>query len=249
MFQGKLKEKLKVGIIPAISSAKLNAHMFTKEVGVHLMTKVPFPGKVKTRLIPELGIAGATEAYWKMLSWVLPRIHDPESWNLQVWFANLSYLKVGPFGQDIERRIQGLFEPFSTNYAVQPNGNLGHRLNEVLKKSKNRCVKSIVLGGDSVSIDQSLIKRAVNALDVSDVIVSPTEDGGFCLLGAKKPIRGLDKHIQWGSSSVHKDLISLCKDEGLSVTQLDKGFDVDTYPDWLRFLKIVDEQKQPESSI
>jgi hypothetical protein len=84
-------------------------------------------------------------------------------------------------------------------------------------------------------VDAAYVLQAAEKLIHVDVVLGPSEDGGFVLIGARKVVPGMLDGIQWGSEHVLRQTCEKLKRAGLSVGLLPMRWDVDEAEDWQRF--------------
>jgi glycosyltransferase A (GT-A) superfamily protein (DUF2064 family) len=68
-------------------------------------------------------------------------------------------------------------------------------------------------------------------LDRADVVLGPSEDGGYYLIGAKRIHPALFQGIEWSTPQVTDDTLARARELGLTVAQLPPWYDVDTPAD------------------
>jgi rSAM/selenodomain-associated transferase 1 len=91
-----------------------------------------------------------------------------------------------------------------------------------------------VLGSDSPTLPASIIRQAFDLLDVADVSIGPTEDGGYYVLAAHEPHPILFRDMVWGNPAVLGETLARCTRAGLRAAVLRPWFDVDDGADLLR---------------
>ncbi|MDI6801457.1 MAG: TIGR04282 family arsenosugar biosynthesis glycosyltransferase [Thermodesulfovibrionales bacterium] len=193
-----------------------------------IMFRIPEYGRVKTRLAKEVGKGAALRAYISMLNTTL---------------LNISELK----NIDIYGFYKGK-EPLNWNdnirYHPQSSGDIGERmLNAIQWLFKKGYYKVTLIGADSPDLPLSFITRTFSELDNYDLVIGPSEDGGYYLIGMKNPQKVLFKSIRWGSSSAFKDTVSIAKKEGIKYVALPQWYDIDSLSalnKWRRRLNLPD---------
>ena len=96
------------------------------------------------------------------------------------------------------------------------------------------------MGADIPLLTEAYIDGAIDYLLKShDLVIGPTEDGGYCLIGMKKPHEYLFEDISWGSDRVLEQTLSRAEELGMRVTLLSKLWDVDTSADYQRWKQEV----------
>ena len=89
----------------------------------------------------------------------------------------------------------------------------------------------IIIGSDCPKLITQIIEDAFNLLDENDVCIGPAKDGGYYLLGMKKPLPFLFDGKEWSTASVFSDTTSDLTKNHLSYGRLAELSDVDTVDD------------------
>ena len=173
--------------------------------------RAPVLGAVKSRLAISIGEEAAFDCYRKLLENTVEAAMPFES---EIWIegdiADLSWARGLPI------RRQGA-------------GDLGVRMLAAF----NDGVK-VLIGTDIPAMSASYIEQAFASLEENDVVVGPTEDGGYCLMAMREPHEQLFAGITWGTSSVLAS--TLARAENLNVGLCDVLWDVDIEADYRRWL-------------
>ena len=192
---------------------------------VIVMTRLPCAGRNKTRLIPALGAEGAAEFHDSLARHAIGRA---SSFVLSTPGARLLVRLDG--GTPIEGKVW--LGDASVDCQEQGIGDLGERMelaaNEAFSEGAERVV---IIGTDCPSIDESVLTKAFAALEKNDLVFGPALDGGYYLLGLKKPTPPIFRNIPWGSAEVLDKSLQAARHRGLSTTLLDPLPDVDTPDD------------------
>ncbi len=206
-----------------------------------VFSRSPEPGKVKTRLIPVLGVQGALSLYQAMLTSVLELCATLDS--REVGFKEEDCNTVGC---NTELWIQGdLNNPFILQTAQrfafplrqQQGNNLGESMADAFGQALKNYHKVIVIGGDCVSLDALYFKNAFAALTEHDVVIGPAEDGGYVLLGFRASPQltavysKIFQEIEWGKADVYQHTRAQIAAVSLSYHVLDTRWDVDSADD------------------
>jgi len=105
---------------------------------------------------------------------------------------------------------------------------LGERMYNAFRFAKDTgASKMVIIGSDSPTLPASSINKAFGLLGRADVVLGPSLDGGYYLIGLKSPCSGLFKGIAWSSSTVFKDTIKNAQKLKKKVALLDKRYDID----------------------
>jgi rSAM/selenodomain-associated transferase 1 len=87
--------------------------------------------------------------------------------------------------------------------------------------------KIILVGTDCPQMSAFHVKAAFDALKTHDLVLGPTVDGGYCLIGLKQMVPELFVSVAWGTETVFKRTLEKAKNAGLSVKCLVPLQDVD----------------------
>ena len=192
--------------------------------------RYPEPGKSKTRLIPALGPRQAADLHRKMteytLSWAR-RWEERFSGSLQVQFT----------GSGEEPFLEWLGSDLS--YRPQSEGDLGERMHEAFRRAfQERMEKAVIVGTDCPRLNEDLCRKAFEELDRNEVVLGPAKDGGYYLIGLRRPIKDLFREIPWGTGEVLAKTRGIAQNLGIRVFLLEPLEDVDRpedVPVWEKF--------------
>src|SRR5947209_486922 len=184
-----------------------------------LFTRFPIAGKVKTRLIPALGLEGAAALHRRLV----------------VRTMRAALLGCREAGAELEVRFDGGSESAmrhwlgdACSYQPQGAGDLGQRMGRAVAQSfadgASRCV---LIGSDCPELDGDLMAKAFNLLKSNSAVVGPAEDGGYYLLGLNREMPDLFAGIAWGTDSVLQRTIAVLARNGVNPARLKQLGDVD----------------------
>jgi len=156
-----------------------------------LMLKAPREGLVKTRLAKDVGFAAAASIYRRLVEWQMSQI--PAGWRVFVAYAPDDAL-------DEMRSWLGEDPTFLPQVA----GDLGDRLVAVLAQLPR---PMIFLGGDCPSLTEARLLEAARALESAGVVIWPSLDGGYCLIGCSAFLPELFQGIAWSTSTVLEETL------------------------------------------
>ena len=117
----------------------------------------------------------------------------------------------------------------------QSEGHLGHRMKEAFRSVLMMENKAVIIGSDCPEINEDIIKQALEALDESDLVIGPSTDGGYYLLGMKELHVELFRDISWSTDSVLPKTLSKAQELELKVHLLPELHDIDTEEDLKKF--------------
>jgi len=213
-----------------------------------IFTRYPEPGYVKTRLISALGEEGAASLHKKMTEHTL-------KWAASLSKRDYDFLEIRFDGGNQNLMARWLGPEF--NYVPQGSGDLGERMARAFQENFQRKKKEVVLVGvDCPQLTAFHGRAAFDALKSHDLVLGPTEDGGYCLIALKRMVPELFKSIGWGTDTVYCKTLERAKNKGLSVQNLEPLHDVDVPQDlifWERafnqFLSVIIPTLNEESHI
>jgi len=184
-----------------------------------IFAKPPLPGRVKTRLIPHLGSAGAAELATAFLQ---------DTW------ASVSAL---PWVEPVLTSTQECFPacvPTPMEIWLQGEGDLGARLENILRRALREHPYAIALGADSPGLPRTFLEQARSKLHRGDAVIGPCDDGGFYLIGLRRCPSGLFDGISWSASDTFDETLANLRRAGMRVQVLEPWFDVDWPEDLAR---------------
>lgn len=189
---------------------------------VILMTKLPRPGSVKTRLQPDLTPQQAADIHHAMLVHVVERLAEFQPTELVICFDP----------PDAGSAMQALLPRINARFLPQSAGDLGARL-ATAKSALANPHSVLFLGVDSPDLPTDHLIQAVRLCREADVVLGRTRDGGYwCLgLGPSVPADRLLHRIDWSSGREADQTIAAAERIGLSAALADDWDDVDNIED------------------
>ncbi|MFZ1750627.1 MAG: TIGR04282 family arsenosugar biosynthesis glycosyltransferase [Saprospiraceae bacterium] len=196
-----------------------------------IFIKNPVLGKVKTRLAKTVGDQKALTIYKFLLRrcqnitsngqfqkhlFYSDFVDDLDDWSPDIYVKHLQQ------GDDLGNRMEHAFE----------------RVFELSHNESSTITKTIIIGSDCPDITPNIIEKAFVALDQHDIVIGPTFDGGYYLLGMKKFNHQIFRDIVWSSDSVFTATTQKADQLLLSYFLLDTLNDVDDEEDWNQFEKL-----------
>jgi len=182
--------------------------------------RYPEAGRVKTRLIPALGAAGAAALYERMAGEVAGRVADLQRPGLRRMAV------VEP-----PERVAAVGAWLGEGFTVVPQvaGDLGARLTAAFDEAFAAGARRVVaIGSDCLDLTPGLIHEAFDALDRVDAVVGPAVDGGYYLIGLGRAIPAAFAAIPWSSSETLTATLDRLQGAGASVHLLPRLRDLDT---------------------
>ncbi len=193
---------------------------------IAIFAKAPIPGRVKTRLVPPLSPEEAAAVARACLETTLRRFAP-------VLEAPITLFLDG----EADRELRALAGSLGVRLAPQVGADLGSRLEAAFASLRAGGVrKTVALGSDSPTVNPAWIARAVASLDAHDVVIGPTEDGGYYLIGLRADAPELFRGIPWSTDRVARATLDRAGAIGLAVDVLPAWYDIDDIPTLRRAL-------------
>ena len=133
------------------------------------------------------------------------------------------------------------FQTLAARYRIrlcdQVGEDLGQRMDHALTAVFNHgYAHALLVGTDIPNLAAGHYQRATALLQTTDVVLGPTEDGGYYLVGAKRPVPALFADIPWSTGEVLAQSRARADRAGLVVGLLEPERDLDTFDDIRAFL-------------
>jgi rSAM/selenodomain-associated transferase 1 len=216
-----------------------------EDVWVVVFAKAPEPGKVMTRLAADIGQENAVGLYRCFLADVAAQIGGLERELARPIHPVLAYAG---------DRAHPDFEPFRQagfEFVEQQGRDLGDRLVRMTKESfASGADRLIIVGTDSPTLGASHFRDALDGLQDNDVVVGPSFDGGYYLIGLRGPHTAVFEGIDWSTARVFGQTLRHCRASSLLCQTLEFWYDVDTIDD-LKMLEthLFDDLRYRESGV
>jgi rSAM/selenodomain-associated transferase 2/rSAM/selenodomain-associated transferase 1 len=196
--------------------------------------RYPVPGRTKTRLIPSLGPAGAADLQRRLTERTLATV-------LAVATRRGIAVEVCFEGSD-ERRMRRWLGS-KVVFSKQRPGDLGERMRAAFLGAFQAGGRRVVLlGTDVPGLTTDHLGQAFDALNDHDLVLGPSTDGGYWLIGLNRPAE-VFQGIDWGKETVLEQTIALATGKGLEIKKLDPLMDIDTLDDLKRWQPDGAEQR------
>ena len=202
--------------------------------GIAVMAKASASGRTKTRLVPPLTsqeAASINTAFLQDIAANLLRARDRG--------ADIApYMAYGPIGSSdfFETHLPpsiGRFECWFENFGDC----LSHAISEQLRKGHR---SACVLNADSPTLPSEILIEAARTLaeEADHIVLGPSDDGGYYLLGMRTLHQRLFEDIAWSTEHVFDQTLERAREAGLKVHLLPTWYDVD---DWSSLTCLIDE--------
>ncbi len=183
--------------------------------------RYPVPRHTKTRLIPALGPTRAADLQRHLTEKILKTakaVAYRGGMEVEACFEGGSETRL--------RRWLGSGMFFSR----QGSGDLGERMEAAFHNAfLSGCRRAILFGTDIPGLAPRPLQEAFRRLDTADLVLGPSTDGGYWLMGLKKRAPAdVFTGIPWGTRDVLEKTIARAKEHGMTVHLLDPLTDMDT---------------------
>jgi rSAM/selenodomain-associated transferase 1 len=185
-----------------------------------IMAKAPRPGNVKTRLTPSLPLQAVTKFYRCLLDDTLALAQSLGGVEIAIMCPNSDVSELAEFAG-------------SGVCVVAQNGDgLAAGLTSVFSHfARHHPRRMIAFNSDSPHLPDSVLEKAFETLAVQDVVVGPTYDGGYYLVGANASYPPLFTDDGMGTGNALERLLSRARDLDLSIGFVDLFYDIDVAED------------------
>ena len=159
-------------------------------------TRVPRPGVTKTRLLPVLSpkqCAALHTAFLKDLASV---------------YRELDAALFVAYAPDPDWALLKDIFPMASALFPQTGESLGERMDAAMRRVLSLGFERVILTGtDLPMMGRKHLESGFYALDLSDVVLGPTPDGGYYLVGAKAPCTAVFEDQQYGGGNVYENTV------------------------------------------
>ena len=189
-----------------------------------VFAKAPVAGEVKTRMIPALGAEGAAKLHIALTERVL-----------QTAFSSGAQVILSG-APDAEHMF---FKTCAANFGVGlsgqlRDGDLGARMLHTMMNALENWQSVLVIGADCPALTDAHLTEAIGHLARHDIVLTPADDGGYVLIGARRTHAKMFDGIQWGTNAVLTEQRMRLQATGLSWHEMETLWDVDRPADLAR---------------
>lgn len=187
-----------------------------------VMAKAPRPGKVKTRLAPPLTLAQAAALNICFLRDTAENLARVAA--LGSAAGLISYTPIGD-----EELFDGIV-PASFALVPQRGDGFGERLLGAAEDILACGFGAVCLiNSDSPTVPAAAFEQAIAELERPGdrIVLGPSHDGGYYLIGLKQPHPDPFANITWSTPTVYAETLAAAAAAGIEVVELPVWYDVD----------------------
>lgn len=182
-----------------------------------VMAKAPVAGRVKTRLVPALGEAGAAALAERLLEHAVGQAVAARLGAVELCLAPDA---THPLGLRLQAQ-HGLV------LSAQGEGDLGARMQRALERALQHAARVCLVGTDAPAIDAAYWRLAFDALATHDAVFGPAWDGGYALVGLRRPLPPIFAAMPWSTPQVMAVTRERLVDAGVEFAELPRIHDID----------------------
>jgi len=198
--------------------------------------KPPVAGRVKTRLIGALSARQAAEVHAACVQDTVAMVNGVRG--AQKWLYVAANRAVA------QRMAKRMHLDKKWRVVTQRGADLGERMRHAIEEQLHAgAEKVVIVGTDSPWMGRERIARALRKLDRAEVVLGPSEDGGYYLVAAQKVVPKMFAGIHWGTSEVLPKTVRALRATRTNFQLLRRDFDLDR-PEDLRRVKRMAARKK-----
>jgi uncharacterized protein len=191
---------------------------------VIVFAREPEPGSTKTRLIPKLGAANTAalaDAF----------IRDAMAKAAALKTSLVIAGSATPKGVANSKYFQALARRYKATLVEQGGGTLGDRMSRTIKPFAQK--GAILIGTDTPSLPLPLLRQSRAALRRKPIVIGPSLDGGYYLIGIRGEVPDIFRGVPWGGSRVLEQTVKRLRSEKLKFALGPAWYDIDRWSDLL----------------
>lgn len=183
-----------------------------------LFTKTAQICRVKTRMWPDLSYGECLRLHKVLTADAINKFSFNNNFNLIIYTTHTKTMQhISTRGITIKKQ-----------YGLDLGSRMSHAINQELTNSQ----QVVLIGSDCPTLNVNYINKAFKQLStINDVVLGPTKDGGYALIGMKKKKEYLFKNISWGTSNVFTQTLQAASNNGCNIKSLAVVSDIDTIKD------------------
>ncbi len=199
-----------------------------------VFARTPVPGRVKSRLWTHLTPQQSCQLHCASTNDVLALL-DASLAGARKWL----FLSEPP---PANLESAGLIVPRAFGVAVQEGADLGERMAAAFNRAFASGARRVVIfGSDSPTLPPGIVPQAFDRLRACDMVLGPTEDGGYYLIGCRRFDARVFTRVKWSTSRAFEQTRANAERFGYSIAEVETWFDLD---EWKDIERIVEEARR-----
>ncbi|MDU4860488.1 MAG: TIGR04282 family arsenosugar biosynthesis glycosyltransferase [Terrisporobacter othiniensis] len=196
-----------------------------------IFTRVPIPGKTKTRLqsfLTKEQCAQIHKNFLKDIKYTCEKLKR----DIFIFYTP----------EDKDNVLKDIFG-YKFKYEIQEGKDLGEKMYKAIEYVLGKKYKScILIGSDIPFLKEEDLKKAFEILKDKDIVLGPTVDKGYYLVGMKNTTKAVFENIQYGYGNVLDDTIASIKNSNLTYDLTNKNIDIDEKDDLFYFYNEIKKE-------
>ena len=192
-----------------------------------VFARAPEPGRVKTRLLPDLSEAAAAELHQRLTRRTVQMALASQLAPVDLYCT-----------PDTQHSFFREMAEAGARLQVQTGRDLGERMQQAFAAVLAESDRVLLIGTDCPVMTAHYLQQALEALEQTQVVVGPAEDGGYVLLGLRQVVSSLFTGIDWGTERVMAQTREALGRAGIRWRELETLWDIDLYQDLQRWRRI-----------
>ena len=184
----------------------------TEAYAIVILGKEPVPGSVMTRLAKDIGNDKASQVQWTLALHIMHTLSTIAQ----------------PIILQLKGTLDGAFANQCAELGVKVEKQASGTLTEKIFYASKRAKRTLIMGMDMPLVDPAELELAMKT---NSLILGPTEDGGYWIVGGTDIPLELLSNIPWSTDKVWQSTIDKCTQLELEYKVLSRQQDIDTLSD------------------
>lgn len=196
-----------------------------------ILARMPQAGQVKTRLHPVLSPQQCAELQHALILHTLKTSLRKPLCPVELWCTDSDHPQVDYYRGNFDIVIK-----------QQADGDLGQRMQHAFDKTLKETSFALLIGCDCPAMTPEHLQQSLLALaeETTPVVITPSIDGGYVLIGLRSAHNRLFQEIDWGSDQVLVQTRQKIKQSGLQHLELETLWDLDRPQDLQNLQRLPD---------
>lgn len=193
-----------------------------------IFAKAPVLGEVNTRLAPHIGSEAARALQQELIELRMQQFADSDTCDVELYCSP----------DTSHETFQHCRNEYGVKLSQQTGRDLGERMSHAMRDALQDYSRVVLVGTDAPAVDNDTIRDALQQLDDHKVVLQPAEDGGYVMIAMREFNAAVFQTVPWGTERVLIKTRSNLVAAGMSWSELETSWDIDTPEDLLRYRDI-----------